>query len=126
MRHALARGGATPADVVCIVAHGTGTRLNDAAESAAILRVFERSPAVTAPKSVVGHTLGAAGAFGVVTAALVVERSTIPPTLNYDVPDPDCPIDVVAGAARSADRGVTLVNAFGFGGQNAVLALAPA
>jgi len=86
--------------------------------------VFGASPPVTAPKSVVGHTLGAAGAFGVVTAALVVRESAIPPTLNYDTPDPACAIDVVAGAPRRQAVGVVIANAFGFGGQNAVVALA--
>jgi 3-oxoacyl-[acyl-carrier-protein] synthase II len=124
MRQALERAGVAPGDVGCIVAHGTSTQLNDASESAAILRVFGASPPVTAPKSVVGHTLGAAGAFGVVTAALVVRESTIPPTLNYEVPDPACPIDVVAGTPRRQPVGVVIANAFGFGGQNAVVALA--
>ena len=111
------------ADVDCIVAHGTGTKLNDAAEAAAILRVFGgRSVPVTAPKSVVGHTLGAAGAFSVAVGALAVRHGLIPPGINYDTPDPDCPLDIVHGAPRQGRR-AAIVNAFGFGGQNAVVVL---
>jgi 3-oxoacyl-[acyl-carrier-protein] synthase II len=125
MRLALARAGSTPDDVACIVAHGTGTRLNDAAEAAAIVRLFEghREPVVTAPKSAVGHTLGAAGAFGVLVGALCVRHGLVPPTLNYETPDPDCPLAIVSGAPLEAPVGACLVNAFGFGGQNAVLVL---
>ena len=126
MRGALRNGALDPGSVACIVAHGTGTRLNDAAEAAAIGRVFGATAStvpVTAPKSVVGHTLGAAGAFGVATGALAVRHGVVPPTLNYETPDPDCPLRVVHGAPLVTDIGVAIVNAFGFGGQNAVLAL---
>ena len=101
MRQALLNSGIEAADIDCIVAHGTGTKLNDAAEAAAILRVFGgRSVPVTAPKSVVGHTLGAAGAFSVAVGALAVRHGLIPPGINYDTPDPDCPLDIVHGAPR--------------------------
>jgi 3-oxoacyl-[acyl-carrier-protein] synthase II len=130
IRAALRTGGLEPVDVSCIVAHGTSTRLNDAAEAAALVRVFgERAGGipVTAPKSNVGHTLGAAGAFGVATAALAVRAGVIPPSLNYDTPDPECPLEMVAGEGRITPIGVAIVNAFGFGGQNAVVAVrAPA
>lgn len=124
MRQALANAGTEAADIDCIVAHGTGTKLNDAAEAAAILRVFGgRSVPVTAPKSVVGHTLGAAGAFSVAVGALAVRHGLIPPTINYDTPDPDCPLDIVHGSPRDVAVGATIINAFGFGGQNAVVVL---
>jgi 3-oxoacyl-[acyl-carrier-protein] synthase II len=126
MRTALAAAGIDPADLACIIAHGTGTRLNDSAEAAAIGRVFgdrATSIPVTAPKSNVGHTLGAAGAFGVATAALAVRYGLLPPTLNYETPDPECPLDVVVGGARAGELASAMVNAFGFGGQNAVIAL---
>ena len=124
MRQALVHSGIGPADVDCIIAHGTGTKLNDAAEAAAILRVFGgRRISVTAPKSIVGHTLGAAGAFSVAAGALAVRHATIPPTINYDTPDPDCPLDIVHGAPRAGALHAAIINAFGFGGQNAVVVL---
>ncbi len=124
MRQALVNAGIEAADIDCIVAHGTGTKLNDAAEAAAILRVFGgRSVPVTAPKSVVGHTLGAAGAFSVAVGALAVRHGLIPPSINYDTPDPDCPLDVVHGRPREVAVGAAIINAFGFGGQNAVVVL---
>jgi 3-oxoacyl-[acyl-carrier-protein] synthase II len=124
MRQALVHAEVAVGDVDCIIAHGTGTKLNDAAEAAAILRVFggRRIP-VTAPKSVVGHTLGAAGAFSVAVGALAIRHGTIPPSINYDTPDPDCPLDIVHGAPRQAALRAAIVNAFGFGGQNAVVVL---
>ena len=124
MRQALQNAAVDVGDVDCIIAHGTGTKLNDAAEAGAINRVFDgRGVAVTAPKSIVGHTLGAAGAFGVATGALAVRHATIPPSINYDTPDPDCPLDLVHGAPRSSRIRAAIVNAFGFGGQNAVVVL---
>jgi 3-oxoacyl-[acyl-carrier-protein] synthase II len=126
IRTALRGAASEPSEVDCIVAHGTSTRLNDEAEAAALLRVFGPRAGgihVTAPKSNVGHTLGAAGAFGVATAALAVRSGLIPPSLNYDTPDPACPLEMVTGAAREATIGVAIVNAFGFGGQNAVVAV---
>ncbi len=124
MRAALVNAGLAAGDVDCIIAHGTGTKLNDAAEAAAILRVFDgRSVPVTAPKSVVGHTLGAAGAFSVAVGALAVRHGLIPPSINYDTPDPDCPLDIVHGAPRQVPVRSAIINAFGFGGQNAVVVL---
>ena len=124
IRQALVNAEVDAADVDCVIAHGTGTKLNDAAEAGAIARVFDgRRVPVTAPKSIVGHTLGAAGAFGVATGALAVRHGTIPPSINYDTPDPDCPLDLVHGAPRRAGLGAAIVNAFGFGGQNAVVVL---
>lgn len=128
LRRAIAS--ARGADVAAIVAHGTGTKLNDEAESAAIARVLgDRLPdvPVTGPKSVFGHTLGAAGAFGAVTGALIVANGAVPPTANYETPDPGCAdLAIVAGREQPLGDGCVLVNAFGFGGQNAVLVLGPA
>jgi 3-oxoacyl-[acyl-carrier-protein] synthase II len=126
LRRALAAAGLEPTAVGLIVAHGTGTRLNDSAESAAIARLLGAGLGdvpVTAPKSAVGHTLGAAGAFGVAVGALAVRHGTIPPSLNYDTPDPECPLAIVHGAARLTPVPSAVVNAFGFGGQNAVVVL---
>jgi 3-oxoacyl-[acyl-carrier-protein] synthase II len=124
MRRALGHAGVEPEDVGCVVAHGTSTKLNDAAEAAAIGRVFGAATAalpVTAPKSVLGHGLGAAGAFGVATTALAVLHGIVPPTINYEAPDPDCPLRIVHQAALRGPLDVALTNAFGFGGQNAVV-----
>jgi 3-oxoacyl-[acyl-carrier-protein] synthase II len=124
IRQALQHAGVEATAVDCIIAHGTGTKLNDAAEAGAIARVFDgRGVPVTAPKSIVGHTLGAAGAFGVAAGALAVHHATIPPSINYDTPDPDCPLDIVHGAPRRSRIRAAIVNAFGFGGQNAVVVL---
>ena len=126
LRRALQYAALRPDDVDAVIAHGTGTRLNDAAESAALGRVFgPRTPElpVTAPKSVVGHTLGAAGAFSAVAAALAIHHRVLPPTTNYETPDPECPLRIVADGPLAGPLDVVLVNAFGFGGQNAVLVL---
>lgn len=126
MVRALEDAGLSPADVDTIVAHGTSTALNDAAESAALGRVLGKRTldvAVTAPKSVAGHTLGAAGAFGVATGALALRHQTIPATLNYETPDPGCPLAIVAGEPLVRRVASCMVNAFGFGGQNAVVIL---
>jgi 3-oxoacyl-[acyl-carrier-protein] synthase II len=129
MRRALRNADLSPDDLEGVIAHGTGTTLNDAAESAAIGRVLgERSTSVptTAPKSVAGHTLGAAGAFAVATGALALREQVIPPTLNYETPDPGCRLRIVSGAPLVGPVGACMVNAFGFGGQNAVVILTAA
>jgi 3-oxoacyl-[acyl-carrier-protein] synthase II len=126
LRRALQAAELPVGDVGLVVAHGTSTRLNDAAEAAALSRVFGEHTAalpVTAPKSVLGHGLGAAGAFGVATAALALHHGVLPPTINYDTPDPDCPLAVVTGKARRVAVDAAITNAFGFGGQNAVIVL---
>lgn len=120
---ALERSGLEPGDVDLVVAHGTGTPLNDAAETTAIKRALGEHAyrvAVTAPKSMVGHQLGAAGAVSGLAAVLALESGLIPPTINLDTPDPDCDLDYVPHTARRADTRVAIVNGFGFGGQNGV------
>ena len=111
-------------EVDCIVAHGTGTPLNDAAETAAIKRALGEEAynvAVTGPKSMVGHQLGAAGAVSALTAVLAIRDGVIPPTLNLETPDPECDLDYVPLTARQTTVRVAMANGFGFGGQNGVV-----
>jgi 3-oxoacyl-[acyl-carrier-protein] synthase II len=125
IRRALKAGGLQPEDVDCIVAHGTGTPLNDAAETVAIKRALGEhaySVAITAPKSMVGHQLGAAGAVSALAAVLTIDRGVIPPTINLETPDPECDLDYVPLEAREAPVRVALANGFGFGGQDGVVA----
>jgi 3-oxoacyl-[acyl-carrier-protein] synthase II len=120
---AIEKSGLTPDEVDLIVAHGTGTPLNDAAETVAIKKALGEhayNVAVTGPKSMVGHQLGAAGAVSGLAAILAIDRGIIPPTINLENPDPECDLDYVPLAARKADSRVALVNGFGFGGQNGV------
>jgi 3-oxoacyl-[acyl-carrier-protein] synthase II len=126
LRGALERSGMTAAEIGAVIAHGTGTALNDASEAAAVARVLGadgRTPKVTAPKAVLGHGLGAAGAFSVAIGALVADRGEVPPVMNLDNPDPACDIDLVRGAPAPLEQPGVMVDAFGFGGQNAVIAL---
>jgi 3-oxoacyl-[acyl-carrier-protein] synthase II len=112
-------------EVDCVVAHGTGTPLNDAAETAAIkgaLGEAAYSVAVTGPKSMVGHQLGAAGAVSALTAVLSIRDGVVPPTINLETPDPECDLDYVPLKLRQMPVRVALANGFGFGGQNGVVA----
>ena len=109
--------------VEVVMAHGTSTALNDATETKAIRAAFGAHAdnlAVTSNKSMVGHTLGAAGAISGLAAVLAIRDGVIPPTINYEHPDPACDLDYVPNAARHAAVDVAIVNGFGFGGQNAV------
>jgi 3-oxoacyl-[acyl-carrier-protein] synthase II len=111
-------------DVDYISAHGTGTPLNDAAETLAIKRALgdhAYKVAVSSIKSMIGHTAGASGALAVIGCVKSIETGIIPPTINYEVPDPDCDLDYVPNMARRQRVDVALANAFGFGGQNAVI-----
>jgi 3-oxoacyl-[acyl-carrier-protein] synthase II len=106
-----------------VMAHGTSTALNDATETKAIRAAFGAHAdnlAVTSNKSMVGHTLGAAGAISGLAAVLAIRDGVIPPTINYEHPDPACDLDYVPNAARHVAVDVAIVNGFGFGGQNAV------
>ncbi|HET8777120.1 MAG TPA: beta-ketoacyl-ACP synthase II, partial [Candidatus Limnocylindria bacterium] len=112
-----------PEQVQVVMAHGTSTALNDATETKAIRAAFGRHAdtlAVTSNKSMVGHTLGAAGAISGLAAVLAIRDGVIPPTINYEHPDPACDLDYVPNTARHATVDVAIVNGFGFGGQNAV------
>ncbi len=123
---ALRSAGLQPTDVDVIYAHGTSTALNDVTETQAIKRALgdhAYKVAVTATKSMLGHTLGAAGAMAAVAATLTLHEGVIPPTINQERPDPECDLDYVPNGARRAEVNVALVNAFGFGGQNVVLVM---
>ncbi|MBB6306980.1 beta-ketoacyl-[acyl-carrier-protein] synthase family protein [Xanthobacter tagetidis] len=126
MRLALADAGLAPEAIDYVSAHGTGTVLNDKTETAALRTVFgaklDTMP-VSSTKSMHGHCLGAAGALGVIGTVLAMREGFVPPTMGYRVPDPDCALDCVPNAARDHAVGHALVNAFAFGGLNAVLAL---
>jgi len=124
----LADAGISPADVGYLNAHGTGTPFNDKIETAAIKGVFNGSntpPPVSSTKSAIGHLLGAAGAVEAVACLEAVRRGVLPPTLNYAEADPDCDLDYVPEGPREAPGlEMALSNSFGFGGQNACLAIA--
>jgi 3-oxoacyl-[acyl-carrier-protein] synthase II len=126
MRNALADAGLTPDDLDYVAAHGTGTPLNDATETKAIKNALGDAAygvAISSIKSMVGHTLGAAGALSAVAAVQAMQTGYLPPTINLDQPDPDCDLDYVPNKARPAEVKTALINAFGFGGQNACLVL---
>lgn len=126
MRLALRDAGISPADVDYINAHGTSTEYNDANETTAIKTVFGEQAAkvaVSSTKSMTGHLLGAAGAVEGLYTSLALDRGVIPPTINYENPDPNCDLDYVPNKARKADIKVALSNSFGFGGTNACVIL---
>ncbi|MBN9598592.1 MAG: beta-ketoacyl-ACP synthase [Afipia sp.] len=126
VRNALADAGMNVEQIDYINAHGTGTPENDKMEYLGISTVFgdrtQQIP-VSSNKSMVGHTLSAAGAVEAVFSVLTLEHQRIPPTINYDIPDPAIPFDVVPNAARDGKVTAVMSNSFGFGGQNASLIL---
>ncbi len=122
MRSALRRAGVEPEQVGYINAHGTSTPLGDAAETRAIKEVFGAHAyrlAVSSTKSVTGHLFGAAGAVEAMMCVLAVKEGVLPPTINYEHPDPECDLDYVPNEARRAQVEVALSNAMGLGGHNA-------
>ncbi len=124
MRMALLDAGLAPEKVDYVNAHGTSTPLNDAAETKAIKKVFgehARRLAISSTKSMTGHLLGGAGGLEAVFTVKTVHEGIIPPTINYEEPDPECDLDYVPNEARRMDVRVAMSNAFGFGGTNAVL-----
>jgi nodulation protein E len=126
MRAALRDARANPEDVDYVNAHGTGTILNDRTESEALQKVFGTRIAclpVSSSKAVLGHGMGAAAALELAATALALQTQTIPPTANFDEPDPTCHLDCVPNVARSARIRVAMSNSFAFGGLNAVLVL---
>ncbi len=126
MENALARAGLQPGDIDYINAHGTSTPLNDAAETAAIKQVFGEHAygiPVSSTKSVTGHLLGAAGAFEAIFCLLAMRDGIVPPTINYQTPDPACDLDYVPNVARPHRVQYTASNSFGFGGHNSCLIL---
>ena len=125
MAAALRDGGLEASEVGYINAHGTSTPYNDKFETLAIKRVFgdhARRLAVSSTKSMTGHLLGAAGGIEAIATLLALHNGLLPPTINYETPDPDCDLDYVPNQARKQDVEVALSNAFGFGGTNATLA----
>ena len=125
MAGALRDGGLRPEDVGYINAHGTSTPYNDKTETLAIKQVFgehARRLAVSSTKSMTGHLLGAAGGIEAIVTVLALQHGLLPPTINYETPDPECDLDYVPNAARKAEVDAALSNGFGFGGTNATLA----
>jgi 3-oxoacyl-[acyl-carrier-protein] synthase II len=125
MTCALRDGGLRPEDVGYINAHGTSTPYNDKTETLAIKQVFGAHAhrlAVSSTKSMTGHLLGAAGGIEAVVTVLALQQGILPPTINYETPDPDCDLDYVPNVARKAEVETALSNGFGFGGTNATLA----
>ncbi len=121
---ALFNSGVKKEEVGYINAHGTSTELNDRYETMAIKRVFgdlAYGIPVSSSKSMLGHTIGAAGAIEGIITVLSLEKGVLPPTINYDTPDPDLDLDYIANIARESQIGVALSNSFGFGGHNATL-----
>ncbi len=127
MRLALDDAGLTADDIVHINAHGTSTDKNDAAEAAAVAKVFGiPGPAITSTKGVTGHALGGAGALEAVAVLLAMRERLIPPTAGHETPDPEIPaLDLVVGEPRPWTPGPALSNSFGFGGHNGTLVLGP-
>ena len=124
MSSALADAGIAPGEVGYINAHGTSTPYNDKFETLAIKRVFgehARKVAVSSTKSMTGHLLGAAGGIEAIASVLALHHGILPPTINYETPDPECDLDYVPNQARKQDVELALSNAFGFGGTNATL-----
>ncbi len=126
IRNALADAGLAPEDIDYVNPHGTGTPENDKMEALGVMAVFgERAKTLpmSSNKSMVGHTLSAAGAVEAVFSLLTLEHQRIPPTINYHMPDPAIPMDVVPNKARDAKVRNVISNSFGFGGQNVSLVM---
>jgi 3-oxoacyl-[acyl-carrier-protein] synthase II len=125
MAAALRDAAVEPSQVQYINAHGTSTPYNDKFETLAIKRVFgdqARRLAVSSTKSMTGHLLGAAGGVEAIATVLALHHRVLPPTINYETPDPECDLDYVPNQARKQEIEIALSNAFGFGGTNATLA----
>ena len=124
MREALRDAGIDPREVGYINAHGTSTVLNDKIESAAVMKFFgnhAKHLKISSIKSMIGHLLAAAGAVEFVATVMSVHTGKLPPTINYEEPDPECPLDYVTEGVESIDLEVAMSNSFGFGGGNACL-----
>jgi 3-oxoacyl-[acyl-carrier-protein] synthase II len=125
MTEALREAQLRPEQVDYINAHGTSTAANDKTETKAIKRVFgDRAykVAISSTKSMTGHLLGAAGGLEAAICVMVIERGIVPPTINYEFPDPECDLDYVPNTARKIEVDAAISNSFGFGGHNACLA----
>src|SRR5690606_3216031 len=126
IRKALSDAGIEPEEIDYVNAHGTSTPENDKMECLSLKAVLgdhlARTP-VSSNKSMIGHTLSAAGAIEAVFSLMAIRTGKLPPTINYDMPDPEIPLDVVPNVARDAEITTVLSNSFGFGGQNVSLVL---
>ena len=126
MRWAMENAGVSPDQVNYINAHGSSTPLNDAIETKAIKDVFgDRAYQIpiSSTKSMLGHAMGASGTLEAIACTLAIRDGMIPPTINYEFPDPECDLDYVPNQARAHSVEVTLSNSFGLGGQNACLVI---
>jgi 3-oxoacyl-[acyl-carrier-protein] synthase II len=126
IRNAINNAGITPVDINYINAHGTGTKLNDSTETKAIKMVFGdlayRIP-ISSNKSMIGHLATAAGSVEAVATVLAIQNNIIPPTINYETPDPECDLDYVPNQARQKSVNACLSNSFGMGGQNCCIVI---
>jgi len=126
MRLAIEDAGVKPEEVSYINAHGTSTKLNDKGETLAIkqaLGEYAKTVAISSTKSMTGHLLGAAGGIELIACVMAVCNDIVPPTINYETPDPECDLDYVPNKARKMQVNVALSNSLGFGGHNATLAV---
>jgi 3-oxoacyl-[acyl-carrier-protein] synthase II len=126
MKAAIRRAGIEPTEVDYLNAHGTSTPLNDVAETNAIKTALGEHAydlAISSTKSMTGHLLGGAGALEALVCVKTLETGTIPPTINYETPDPECDLDYTPNSPRQADIDVAMSNSFGFGGHNATVIL---
>ena len=126
MRIALQEGNITPAQIDYINAHGTSTPYNDKTETMAVKKALGEYAAevcMSSTKSMTGHLLGAAGAVEAIFSAMSIVDAFVPPTINYQVPDPECDLDIVPNVGRAMDVRHVLSNSLGFGGHNATLLL---
>ncbi len=124
MEIAMRNAKVTPDEIDYINAHGTSTPLNDKTETMIIKRVFGKHAyeiPISATKSMIGHLIGAAGSVELIATLLAMEHGIIPPTINYEVPDPECDLDYVPNKARPAQIRTAMKNSFGFGGKNSIL-----
>jgi len=126
MQHALSDAQLEVEDVDYINAHGTSTPFNDKTESAAITTLFgehAKKVKVSSTKSMIGHSLGASGALEAAACVQAIAHNILPPTINYNTPDPECTLDYVPNTAQEAEVNVAMSNSFGFGGHNGVIVL---
>ena len=122
MQNAIRDAGLAPGEIGYINTHGTATPTGDKAEALAIRQVFgDNVPALSSTKSMTGHLLGAAGAIEAIICIMAIRDQVVPPTINYDTPDPDCPLDCTPNVSRASEIRHALSNSFGFGGTNACL-----
>lgn len=125
MRQAIERSGLTPADVDFVNAHGTGTKANDEAETKVMKDVFgDHAVPLSSMKSMLGHCMGAASALEAIGCMFTLETGVYPPTINFETPDPECAVELVANVAREGKSDVVLNNSLAFGGYNAVTCFA--